>query len=75
MRHPSEIDPKDVLTPEEIAEARTMTSDELLAEGIHMLIEIAYEQGLTDNDVDRVLRQVIDTRAGRVRGKFKLLKD
>jgi len=73
MRHPSDFDYREILTEEEIAEARTKTCDQILEEGIHMLIEIAYENGLSDKDVDNVLINVGNTRAGRVRGKFRIL--
>lgn len=61
-----------LITEEEEAEARTMSCDEILVEGIDALIQIAYDNGLDDDRVDAVLMDVINQRAKEVRSGFKV---
>jgi len=61
-----------IISEQEEAEARTMSCDEILVEGIDELIQIAYANGLDDDRVDAVLMHVINKRAEDVRSSFKL---
>lgn len=61
-----------IISEEEEAEARTMTCDEILIEGIDELIQIAYSNGLNEDRVDAVLMHVINKRAEDVRSGLKL---
>lgn len=36
------------------------------------LLKLAYNEGMTDEEIDDVLRRVMDFRAGQIRGKFRL---
>ena len=48
------------------------TCDEVLEESIWGLLELGYTHGLTVDDVDVVLRKVIDRRAEARRDAFKV---
>ncbi len=63
-------DYRDILTEAEIERARSMTNEQILEEGVYTIIEIAKENGLTDEEADDIVRRVLDAR---VRSQFKLL--
>ena len=63
---------KRLITEEEEAAARLQTVDEILKEGIDVLIDIARQNKLTEDDINTVLYAIIDRRAKEVRGGFKI---
>lgn len=65
------IDYRTILSEAEVQAARNKTIDQILAEGLHTIIEIAKDNGLTDDETDAVVRRVLDER---VRSRFKVLK-
>jgi hypothetical protein len=71
MNDTKKNDYRDILTEEEIARARSMTNDQILEEGVYTIIEIAKDNGLTDDEADDIVRRVLDAR---VRSRFKVLK-
>ena len=58
------------LTKAEIADAESKSVHQVLVEGIAEIIQIAYENGLTDDEVDTILTQTI---ADRRKSRFKVL--
>ena len=59
-----------ILTEEEIRDAESKTVDEVLEEGVYVIIDIAYQNGLTDATIDAVLERVL---AKRQAPRFKVL--
>ena len=61
-----------IITVEEEEAASLQTVDELLKEGLNVLIDIARQNELSEDGVDDVLRDIIDDRAKAVRSTFKI---
>ena len=65
---------EDVLTEKEVNEAAEKTLPEVLEAAFLDFIQMAVDNGMTEADVDRVIRKVTNDRANFKRSAFKVLR-